>query len=317
MSAMASRPARSLRLLLLGLLFMATSLLLLYASIVSKSTSEATLLRRRHPSTSLRRDKVAYMLYATDTVTACNALIMAKQIRRLGTPSSIEIVLLVTDKVADATLTALEADGTLTLQLVSPWVQTNAKHSTWSSSLTKLRVFAYYGYDKVIYLDSDAWLHRNLDHLFDLSDAAMFWAPRAYYRPPPTIASTLLVLRPSSKAFAQLQAAVTTQFAAMAVYDMDVLNAMWPDARGVLPSHYVVLNGHLNSNLTLDFDSVDARINATYVTHFSSSPDGSYGKPWRVEKKKMRRQPEWHPRFYALFEAYWQSQELYCPWLHL
>ncbi|KDO22103.1 hypothetical protein SPRG_10921 [Saprolegnia parasitica CBS 223.65] len=313
---MASRPARSLRLLLLTLLFMALSLLLLYASIVSSPTSEAALRRRHSTSLRSRSDKVAYMLYATDTITACNALIMAKQIRRLGTPASIEIVLLVTNTVADATLTALEADGTLTLRLVSPWVQTNAKHGTWSSSLTKLRVFAYHGFDKVIYLDSDAWLHRNLDHLFDLSDAAIFWAPRAYYRPPPTVASTLLVLRPSSKAFAQLQAAVQTRFATMAAYDMDVLNAMWPDARGVLPSHYVVLNGHLNANLTLDFDSVDARINATFVTHFSSSLDGSYGKPWTVDRHTVQRQPGSHPRFYALFEAYWQSQKLYCPWLH-
>ncbi|OQR88314.1 hypothetical protein ACHHYP_20307 [Achlya hypogyna] len=260
-------------------------------------------------------ERLAYMLYATNTRTACNALIMAKRIRQLGTPTYIDIVLLAANTIVLDTLGALHEDGTLILKFVDPWIQHNAKHPTWSASLTKLRIFDDHGYDRVIYLDSDAWLHRNLDHLFSLGNAVV-WGPRAYYEPQHGIASTLLVLRPSSRLFSLIQTAVDIDYRNDTIYDMDVINRLWKDDAGVLPSHYVVLNSDLNSNKTFGFGSVAERINETYVTHFSTTPDGKYGKPWKVLRAAVVRNPAWHPRFYALFEAYWQSQARYCKWLN-
>nr|AIG55795.1 secreted protein [Achlya hypogyna] len=251
--------------------------------------------------------KLAYMLYATNAITACNALIMAKNIRRLGTPASIDIVVLVGASLPEHKRAALVAGG---LIVVVPWLQRNAPHDTWIESLTKLRIFEERGYERVIYLDSDAWLHRNLDHLFHLGEA-VFWAPRAYYQDQPFIGSTLLVLAPSNRLFRQLEQAVLDH-PREEWYDMDVLNVVWRDMYGMLPNHYVFLNSEINSDRTFGFETPEERINHTYVHHFSMMDNGKYGKPWRMNRFNVERKPEWHPLFYKLFDLYWASQDEFC-----
>ncbi|EQC26478.1 hypothetical protein SDRG_15656 [Saprolegnia diclina VS20] len=265
------------------------------------------------PSTTLPSARHAYMLYATNDITACNALIMAKNIRRLGTPAHIDIVVLATTTIASSTHAALAAGG-LVVVPVEPWMQPNAPHDTWSASLTKLRIFQERGYDRVIYIDSDSWLERNLDHLFTLREA-VFWAPRAYYQSnQPFVGSTLLVLTPSNALFAQLEVGIAAH-PSDEWYDMDVLNIVWKDLYGMLPSHYVILNAHINSNDTFGFASADERRAMTYVHHFSEMTNGRYGKPWTRGRVRDEVNPAWHPHFYELFDLYWAAHDEYCTWM--
>ncbi|OQS05851.1 secreted RxLR effector peptide protein [Thraustotheca clavata] len=271
-------------------------------------TPETTVATTTNPPTQ-SSEKWAYMLYATDYITACNALIMAKNIRLLGTPKSIDVTVLVTAFMSDITKHKLSQEG-LVVITVELWQQRNAPHDTWIDSLTKLRIFEERGYDKVIYIDSDAWLHRNLDQLFQLPDA-VFWAPRAYYQDQPSVASTLLVFKPSNYNFQKMLAAVQ-EHSTEEWYDMDVLNIVWKNQYGMLPNHFVFLNSELNSDRTFEFESVEARINATYIHHFSMMDNGKYGKPWRMNRYNIIRKPEWSPMFYRLFDLYWESKDKYC-----
>ncbi|KAG9411294.1 hypothetical protein AC1031_016935 [Aphanomyces cochlioides] len=207
-------------------------------------------------------------------------MIMARNIRNTDTPTSIPIV-------------TLEE-----MLCVNPWRQTNVKDSEWIESLMKLRIFEERGYDKVIYLDSDALVHRNLDHLFHLGDAVLVW---------------LLVFSPSNALFDQIEKAMANPRKPN-YYDMDVINDLWNLDCGYLPNHYVVLSCTLNADTKWSFASKAERIAKTYVTHFS--PGIGLGKPWNNARNIFA---TWHgdePLLKSLYESYWAAEDELCSWLH-
>ncbi|CAK4693546.1 unnamed protein product [Aphanomyces euteiches] len=217
--------------------------------------------------------KHAYMLYATDARTVCNAFIMAHNIRASGTPREIPIVVLVTNDVPSDYFGSTMRN----------WCRLQLNHGR--------------GYDKVIYLDSDAWLHRNLDHLFALGDAVL-WAPHAYYIGEQyQFGSTLLVLTPSNALFGKLEQAMKNP-PKLNYYDMDVLN----DLCGYLP------------NATFGFANKSERINKMYIHHFTMGYE--LHKPWLIERSQVtERNPSFHPLFYDLFFMFWKAEAELCPWL--
>ncbi|CAK4805550.1 unnamed protein product, partial [Aphanomyces euteiches] len=258
--------------------------------------------------------KHAYMLYATDARTVCNAIIMAHNIRASGTPREIPIVVLVTNDVPSDYFDRLH-DAELVPIAIEPWRQIvpGSSDFTWTDSLAKLRIFQERGYDKVIYLDSDAWLHRNLDHLFALGDAVL-WAPHAYYIGEQyQFGSTLLVLTPSNALFGKLEQAMKNP-PKPNYYDMDDLNDLWRLDCGYLPSHYVVLTPTLNEDATFGFANKSERINKTYIHHFTVGYE--LHKPWLIERSQVtERNPSFHPLFYDLFFMFWKAEAELCPWL--
>ncbi|RQM20956.1 hypothetical protein B5M09_010792 [Aphanomyces astaci] len=261
----------------------------------------------------LATPRVAYMLYATDARTVCNAVIMVHNIRHLGTPLSIPIVTLVSSSLPPQYTLYLQEAGAVVVP-VEPWQQPLVHISDeYAMSLTKLRIFEQRGYDKVVYLDSDAVIQRNLDHLFHLGDAIL-WAPHAYYIGEQyAFGTTLLVVTPSDAAFAKLQHALETP-PRPNYYDMDVLNDLWRLSCGYLPSHYVVLTPSLNEDLVWAFKDKQERINKTYVHHYSRGSD--LAKPWHVSKSMLEtRNPAFHPLFYDLFYLYWVHEDKYCKWI--
>ncbi|CAK4122983.1 unnamed protein product [Aphanomyces euteiches] len=235
----------------------------------------------------------AYMLYATDDRTVWNAIIMARNIRKTGTPMSIPIVTLVSKTVSTDRIQRLR--------------DLTSKSSSWICGVNKR------GYDRVIYLDSDAWVHRNLDHLFSLGDAIL-WAPRAYYLGEKLFfGSTLLVISPSNAAFQKIKDALASH-AKQNYFDMDVLNDLWRLDCGYLPSHYVVLTPTIVEEPTFGFANRSERINKTYVHHFTMG----YGlhKPWLTQRYQLEnRNPDFEPLFYDLFFMYYDAAAELCPWL--
>ncbi|CAK4693562.1 hypothetical protein AeNC1_013598 [Aphanomyces euteiches] len=252
------------------------------------------------------------MLYATDGRTICNAIIMARNIRNTGTPTSIPIVTLVSNAIPSDVVQHLRDAGIVAVE-VNPWRQTNVKDSEWIESLMKLRIFEERGYDKVIYLDSDAWVHRNLDYLFHLGDAVL-WAPHAYYLTDRFwFGSTLLVFSPSNALFSQIEKAIANPRMPN-YYDMDVINDLWNLDCGYLPNHYVVLSYTLNADTKWSFASKAERIAKTYVAHFS--PGIGLGKPWNNARNIFATRHGDEPLLKSLYESYWAAEDQLCSWLH-
>ncbi|CAK4344380.1 unnamed protein product [Aphanomyces euteiches] len=238
---------------------------------------------------------------------------MARNIRASGTPDDIPIVVLVTNDVPNHILQRLIDAKTVPIQ-IEPWRRAGVSDLTWVDSLAKLRIFEERGYERVIYLDSDAWLHRNLDHLFAMAGDAVLWAPRAYYLGEKyQFGSTLLVITPSNALFDKIQEA-TKNAPKPDYFDMDVLNDLWRYDCGYLPSHYVVLTSTLDEDSTFGFATKAERIRKTYIHHFSMV--NGLQKPWFVAEFHLRdRDPNWEPLFYDLFDMYWKAEPELCAWL--
>ncbi|OQR84390.1 hypothetical protein ACHHYP_13438 [Achlya hypogyna] len=257
--------------------------------------------------------KLAYFFYATDDGQACNALVAAKKLRLLGTPDTIDTVVMVIDHVTNTTRQHL-ADGGMVVLPVEPW-RLYQDHGVYRDSLTKLRIFEEMGYDRLIYIDSDTVIMRNLDELFNLPHA-MYWAPRAYWLEhlQPFITSVLLVVDPDNDLFEHLQVAISQQKEVQ--YDMDILNIEWQHQVGILPSEYVVLTTHLQEDMNkylFGYKTFEERVKHTYIHHFSYSPQ--YNKPWNMNVDQIERRPNIIPLFYDLYEEFWAGRRKYCPFL--
>ncbi|ETO66079.1 hypothetical protein F444_16671 [Phytophthora nicotianae P1976] len=260
--------------------------------------------------------RFAYFFYVTTDTYACAAI---QFIHRLTNDlqmnsSRIDIVVLHTRRMGDRLLRKLHDRYHVRTILVDP-VKADAAEPTWKESLTKLRTFQDWGYDRVVFLDADAVPMANLDHLFDLPSAPLY-APTAYWLEQPFFASTLLVIEPSGDVFNDIIRWARERGAA-AGFDMDILNKYFADSVQYLPGVYTVLNSDFrrapNERTTL-FNTTSELKEHVQVVHFSCKPDGSYGKPWKWPSRDLSLLDgeQFDPLFRQLFVDYWRREQELC-----
>ncbi|KAG7398794.1 hypothetical protein PHYBOEH_010426 [Phytophthora boehmeriae] len=262
------------------------------------------------------RQRFAYFFYATSNIYACAALQLIDRLtnKHHMNSSRIDVVVMHTRRVGLNFLQRMQDRLHVKTILVEP-IYADAAERTWRESLTKLRAFQDWGYDRVVFLDSDAVLMTNLDHLFDLPPAPLY-APTAYWLQQPFFASTVLVIEPSNAVFDGIVQWARERGAA-AGFDMDILNAYFADSVHHLPGVYTVLNSDFRRTPTAKstlFDTTAELKENTKVVHFSCKPDGSYGKPWDwpSHNLNMLAGEGFDPLFSALFEGYWRGERELC-----
>lgn len=260
----------------------------------------------------------AYSLYATDAHSLCNALLVFDSLKRLG--SRADRVLLY-PKQWD-TFVASNTDRTSQLlNIARDHYKVNLlpigllgqdgattpgdldTESSWDSSITKLRAFELTPYNRVLQLDADLTLLKNLDHLFLLPSAPVAM-PRAYWADVPSpdpnqsqpwpLTSLLLLLEPNRAEFKVLLETLTswrtdpnvTTHGDGKKYDMDLLNYRYGSSALVLPQRpYALLTAEFrNKDHTpylgphAHWDAQKALEEAALV-HFSDWP---LPKPWTM-----------------------------------
>ncbi|KAK4955178.1 hypothetical protein LTR10_007373 [Elasticomyces elasticus] len=214
---------------------------------------------------SLRRvnwNQYAYVQYATDAHNLCNAVMVFEALHRYGAKA--EKVLLHNpqwttvgeggvDRNAQLLTMAVKKYG-VTLKPVrlldergemTGGVDGDASHSSWDTSITKLRAFELTEYQRVLHLDSDITLFDHLDELFLLPKTPVAM-PRAYWTDSPSmqwpLTSLLILLEPNT---AELKGMLSTlrswwvgseqQHTISNTFDMELLNHRFGSSAMVLP----------------------------------------------------------------------------------
>ena len=294
------------------------SRLIFWASITAGTLLLLFLISRfRAREVSVDWNTYAYSLYATDAHSLCNAILVFDSLKRLG--SRAERVLLYpkqwdtyvasnTDRTSQL-LTIARDEYNVNLMPIGLLGQDGAttpgeglsSESSWDASITKLRAFDLTPWKRVLHLDADITLLKNLDHLFLLPSAPVAM-PRAYWADVPApdpnlsqpwpLTSLLLLLEPSRAEFSMLLDTLrewrtnpnVTSHGDGKKYDMDLLNYQFGSSALVLPQRPYAL-------LTAEFRKTDhtaylgpsrkwdaqAVFDEAALVHFSDWP---LPKPW-------------------------------------
>ena len=141
-------------------------------------------------------------------------------------------------------------------------------------------------YERILHIDSDVTILKQLDELFLLPDAAVAMF-RAYWLMPEQrkLTSLFILLRPDETEFQRLMAASRPDQRRTDVYDMEILNSFYGDSAMVLPHRqYGLLTGEFRS---LDHGNYlgngherwngDLMFREASLVHFSDWP---LPKPW-------------------------------------
>lgn len=223
-------------------------------------------------------DPYAYVFYATQDLYACSVLV---NIERLQTTLKTKhrIFVLATDEISEPYLKALEARNvTVSVQKAPPLASGGPYY--YAGCLLKLYGFRMHEIDpslkRVVVLDSDQLVMKNLDYLFEGFEHLDFdlAAPHAYWISKETFSSAFLLINLSDRLWAKINNAIlTVQTDKM---DMDIVNDQLGSTVMLLPGHFVALNSHWEDwNLPNWYHGLDTRNgtshnNKTDISHSTS-----------------------------------------------
>ncbi|GAB4816001.1 hypothetical protein N2152v2_003047 [Parachlorella kessleri] len=232
----------------------------------------------------------AYVFYATDTQYLCNSLINAKRLRNLNISQQADIVIMHAADLQQGSGGATSETAHIMQQLRSlgvvlqpvDLIKQERGEATWRESLTKLRFFDLERYQRVIYMDADGLVWRNMDHLFLLPHARVAM-PRAYWLARGEYSDQIVVLEPK----AAMLPALVAEAERSGGFDMDVMTAIYRDSCLTLPNEYDVLTGAFRAEDHAKYADGDQRpwsaermLQTAYYIHFSDWP---LRKPWAVD----------------------------------
>ena len=195
--------------------------------------------------------------------------------------------------------------------------------------MVKLRIFQLFEYDRIIYMDTDMLVKKNLDHLFLLPDSSHIAAPRVYFDPETHFCSCLMVFTPTEHMWKRIMSYYGEDgyVREKKLYDMDLLNREFVDEITNLPGIYELLTSHLESAAEWDrclkerpFMSNKLGMpnktwyeiyDAASIIHFTLLKPVRYRS---LEELKMEKPEDIiDPRYYAVYERYYSLASRVCP----
>nr|POE72163.1 glucose n-acetyltransferase 1 [Quercus suber] len=152
---------------------------------------------------------------------------------------------------------------------------------TWAAGFTKWLAFDQTQYRRILTLDSDATILKDMDELFLLPRTPV-GLPRAYWLND-TLSAQVALVQPSSGAFARVRQQIADR--SKDDFDMEIINALYGDSCMIMPHRpYNLLTGEFRApkhgRYLGDRDEVwdpDAVMREVKYIHFSDWP---LPKPW-------------------------------------
>ncbi len=266
------------------------------------------------------RKKFAYVFYTSNSYYFCPALI---NVYRLVHDVKIDlketdIVILTTDdwKIGLDMCTRKCFGANLKIIRVPPAPKGLGVNSKYEQCYVRFEALKLYQYKRVIILDSDGLVLKNMDHLFHLDlEGNSIAASLAYWLPQrPWLTSILLVLEPS-KSISDLvhtylnkeNLTYVAKYASGNTYDMDILNFLFlrENRTKILPRYYALLDDYFKD------PSHAPELDLTYYVHYSFRKPFYYvaSKDWSTDPEKS---PSNSSAFLFLFDTFWTLQSKVC-----
>lgn len=185
---------------------------------------------------------LAYVFYATSDPYACAVLVNIERLRQLN--STISIHVLATPGVGKQYLAAFRSAGGRVHIEKAPELDTR-EDDTWRDCLLKIVSFKMHLIEprlrRILVLDADQLILKSLDHLFSFPETDLV-APRAYWRSPHWLSSTLMLISLSDRLWQDVDFAMKTLRPGW--YDMELVNQVLGGTAYVLGGEYATLNSH-------------------------------------------------------------------------
>ena len=169
-----------------------------------------------------------------------------------------------------------------------------SKKHRWFRTYSKLSVFNQTKYSKIVYLDADMLILRNIDGLFKYDHMSATNAGGMLPRKKSWthLNSGLIVIKPSTKIFKDMIGKIETIESGGTLVtpksgsDQDFFNSYYPkwnqNKRIHLDHKYNMIHYYLDEYCKLFGYSLKAKKRPIYVIHYAS-----YLKPWNITKKEI------------------------------
>lgn len=186
----------------------------------------------------------AYVFYATQNEYACSVLVNIERLQNKFNTTH-RIFVLATSALSPEYLKAFE-NRNVTVSVEQP--PPLAEGGTWyyQDCLLKLFAFKMHKIDptlkRVLMLDSDQLILKNLDDLFEDLPEVDLASPRAYWVDRRTLSSTFMMIFLSDRLWSTVETAIKN--ITKDKYDMDLVNDVLGDTVMMLPGNFVTLNSH-------------------------------------------------------------------------
>jgi len=256
----------------------------------------------------------AYVFYATQKNYLCSAIVAIQSLMNTEIHPNIDIVIMISEKTnhflsqqSMQFLTNLNETRTGSIFVKEMEVPYQTQHGYYRDCMLKLSAFTLYDYNRVIMIDSDAFINKNLDHLFRLPNAIVA-SPHAQWLESTNIfiTSVLLVIQPDKDVWStRIQKLFDSQTKFM---DMDLINSEFRKDLLVLPRQYVSLDAALATNNDSQAwygKDVDDAIDDLFIIHFTAH------KPWTVNTKPFWQNGK-HQQFVKLFKMWNLTSQFVC-----
>ncbi len=214
--------------------------------------------------------KYAYVTYATSSKYALGSVAQFSQLRKLKSQGN--FVLIHTCDLPERVVRKLRSLNVI-MKRRNNFLQGVGTNSYYRNVFSKLLVFSLIEYDRITYVESDALVMRNIDHLFQKS--TLLSMPIAYWLSTTFMTNVLMTFNSSAALWGSVKRGAQ-KLGGRNMYDMDVMNELFNSTTERLSPLYAVLNCEWQTPKPwLKFGSATQLWHNAYMIHFTC-----LGKPW-------------------------------------
>lgn len=264
-------------------------------------------------------EKFSYIFYVIDDFYACAAMQTCYRLEKFGKSPCIHCFALLGPNVSNEYEKTLQRRRIKVKRVEPVYTTKNETAKVYSQVLTKFRVFSNYGYTRLIYLDVDVYILKNMDHLF-LLPRAPIWCAQAHWETAHRITSMLMIIEPSDINMNLL----ISNAQKFHYYDMDALDNVFKAKCPMLPKIYSVITDFLlvpDGRLNILGLTSNKTFQSAFFIHYSAAPmlPQANRKPFFFTEsdflilKRYHLKHNFTPLFYKMYEDYFFFRQNYCP----